>query len=226
MEGTFTRVDELEVASFLDRIALFCTEGCRPQQALRYAWSSLLVDTPLHHEMGTLIDAARDGKSSANVLLETGQRTNSEALILASMAFVEHLVAGIDLTHSLTKLAELVRWQSRVTPEHGSKTEREFAVALFADKLAYLAEIDKAPREAVAILTDHDPVLRPELLWIHREMQNGMPVPQALARSAERIESKGLMLLAEAIEVGLTAGVRLDSVLRQVADVIRRDLGV
>ena len=225
MESTITRVDELEVASFLDRIALFCTEGCRPQQALKYAWSSLLVDTPLHHELGAMINSAKDGKSSANVLLEVGQRVNSEALVLASMAVVEHLVAGIDLTHSLTKLAELVRWHARIAPEKGSKTEREFAIALFADKLAYLAEIDKAPREALAILAEHDPVLGPELLRIHRELQTRTPIPQALARSAERTESKGMMLLAEAIEVGLTAGVRLDSVLRQVADVIRRDMG-
>ena len=35
MESTITRVDDLEVAPFLDRIALFCTEGCKPQQALQ-----------------------------------------------------------------------------------------------------------------------------------------------------------------------------------------------
>ncbi len=226
MEGTITRVDELEVASFLDRIALFCTEGCRPQQALRYAWSSMLVDTPLHHEMRDMIDSATDGKSSAEVLRKVGQRANSEALVLASMAFVEHLVAGIDLTHSMTRLAEVVRWQRKVTPEKGPEFEREFAVALFADKVAYLAEIDKAPREAVAILAEHDPVLGPELLRIHRQLEAGMPVPQALARSAERMGSKGMMLLAEAIEVGIATGVHLDTVLCQVAEVIRRDLGV
>ncbi|MCL4531962.1 MAG: type II secretion system F family protein [Actinobacteria bacterium] len=226
MESTVTRVDEMEVASFLDRIALFCTEGCRPQQALRFAWSSLLVDTPLHHEIRTMIDSARDGKSSADVLLQVGHRVNSEALVLASMAVVEHLVAGIDLSHSMTRLADVVRWQSKNTKEKGFEFEREFAVALLAGKLGYLAEIDKAPREALTVLADHDTVLGPELSRIRQDIAAGHPIAEAFARSAERMGSKGMMLLAEAIDVSTGMGVRLDTVLSQVAEVIRRDLGV
>ena len=186
----------------------------------------MMDDTPLHREIRAVIDTAKDGKSSADVLLQVGRRMNSEALVLASMAFVEHLVAGVDLTHSLTRLADVVRWQYRITSGKGAEFEREFAVALFAGKLGYLAEIDKAPREALAILADHDPVLGPELLQIRRDLQTGCSIPEALARSSERMGSKGMMLLAEAIEVSITRGVRLDTVLRQVAEVIRRDLGV
>lgn len=225
MDGIATRIDELEVASFLDRIALFSAEGCKPHQALGYAWASIDDETVLHREIEAVINAAKDGQSSATVLREVGERTGNEGLILASMACVTHLVAGVELSHPLNSLAEALRRQHALTMEKATGLERELAVALFADKWAYLAEIDKSPRDAMATLAGHDPVLGAELSQIHGDLQMGRSLSESLARSARRTGSRGIKLMAEAIEVSTLRGFPMDAVLRQVADVIRRNPG-
>jgi Flp pilus assembly protein TadB len=226
MESTITRVDQLEIASLFERIALFTEAGCKPQQAIDFSLSSMQDDAPLAREIEAAIDAEGPGRSPADLLLDMSRRLDNESLLLASMAFVAHVELGIELSQPLTTLAEAIRWRAGTPSGRGAEFEREVAVVSLAHKMAYLIEIDKSPREALAILGDYDQVLGPELQRIHCDLRLGYLLPEAFARSVERTGSGGLKMLATAIEVCASMEYPLTRLLRQAADVIRRDMGI
>lgn len=225
MEAAITRVDELEVASFIDRIALFHTAGCNPQQSLNFCLASMQDDSPLRHEFTVVVDAARVGQSPAETLRQTGMRLGSEPLLLVSMGFEAYLKLGVDIRGPLSRLAEAIRWHHSVPLQPDPKFRRELAVALFSYKMDFLTEIDKTPRDSLEILATHDAQLGQELVRIQQDLGVGYSLPEAFARGAERTGSRAMKLLSAAMEVSVVTGVPRAAMLRQTADAIRRELG-
>ncbi|HEX2923984.1 MAG TPA: hypothetical protein VHS28_08155 [Chloroflexota bacterium] len=191
MEAVVTRADELEVASFIDRIALFITAGCNPQQALDYCLSSMPDDSPLREECLAILDTAKPGQSPAETLRQAARRLDSEALMLVGMGFEAYLKLGVDLKGPLARLAEVIRWH-HATPIHpDAKYEREVAVALFGHKMDFLTEIDKTPKDALEILAANDQQLGQELVRIQQDLAVGYSLSEAFGPGCRADRKQG-----------------------------------
>lgn len=224
MEALVARIDELEVAAFIDRIALFFTAGCNPRQSLSCCLSSMPDDSPLRLEIMADDGAAKPGQSPAETLRQTAVRLESEALLLVAMGFDAYLKLGVELKEPLARLAEAIRWHHTVPIHSDPKYRQELAVALFSYKMGFLMEIDRPPRDAVRTLAAYDRQLGQELVRVHQDLAAGYTLPEALARGAERTGSRAMKLLSVAVEVGTVTGVPRAAMLRQTADAIRREL--
>ncbi len=223
MDPVVTQVDDLEIASFIDRIALFAGAGCNPQQALKFCRSSMEGESSLCREVKVAAEAG--GGNCAQMLMEVGKKLGSESLLFAAMAFSAHMRMGAEISAPLARLAEMVRWRHHLPPARDFRSAREIAVALFAYKMDILTEIGKSPKEVVALLAENDPVLGSELLEIGQDLESGYPLAGAFGRAADRMGSRGMKLLAAGLEVGDSTGAARSMMLRQTADAIRRELG-
>lgn len=223
MEAVIVRIDDLEVASFIDRVALFAEAGCNPQLALRFCRSSLEGNSALCQEMSRVLETS-SVRSPVDVLSQVSRRTGSEWLHFTGLAFAAHLGLGAEISGPLARLAGVVRWHHRAHLLISAEHVREFEAAMFAYKMDFLTEIDKSPAEALAIVAERDSMLGPELARMLEDLAAGFSLSRVFARAAERTGIQGLRLLAAGMEVAEATGTPRATMLRHTADAIRREI--